>query len=158
MAIKTFHPDPDSAGRHSPKASCIPLSKTKKLPENKSMRPKLTDKEKRKIVVRFLMTKEEKIRLDSLVKQGKYGCTSDFLRFKIFDQSRRKTISLDEETKSQLKRLDYELNKIGVNLNQLSKRMNSFAGYRVDDNDRLLLKQAFEMMRNCLVLLQKYLR
>ncbi|WP_394330549.1 hypothetical protein [Sunxiuqinia dokdonensis] len=47
---------------------------------------------------------------------------------------------------------------MGVNLNQLSKRMNSFAGYRVDDNDRQLLKQAFEMMRNCLVLLQKYLR
>lgn len=122
------------------------------------MRPRLTDKEKRTIVVRFLMTKEEKIRLDSLVKRGKYGCTSDFLRFKIFDESRRKTISLDEETKSQLKSLDYELNKIGVNLNQLSKRMNSFAGYRISDSDRQLLKQAFDMMRNCLILLQKYLR
>ncbi len=122
------------------------------------MRPKLTDKEKRTIVVRFLMTKEEKIRLGSLVKRGKYGCTSDFLRFKIFDESRRKTISLDEETKSQLKSLDYELNKIGVNLNQLSKRMNSFAGYRISDSDRQLLKQAFDMMRNCLILLQKYLR
>ncbi|MBN1950072.1 MAG: plasmid mobilization relaxosome protein MobC [Bacteroidales bacterium] len=122
------------------------------------MRPRLPDKEKRTIVVRFLMTKEEKIRLDSLVKRGKYGCTSDFLRFKIFDESRRKTISLNEETNNQLKSVDYELNKIGVNLNQLSKRMNSFAGYRVDDNDRQLLKQAFEMMRNCLTLLQKYLR
>ncbi len=121
------------------------------------MRPRLTDKEKRTIVVRFLMTKEEKIRLDSLVKRGKYGCTSDFLRFKIFDESRRKMISLDENANNELKSLDYELNKIGVNLNQLSKRMNSFAGYRVDDNDRQLLKQAFEMMRNCLILLQKYL-
>ena len=122
------------------------------------MRPRLTDKEKRTIVVRFLMTKEEKIRLDSLVKRGKYGCTSDFLRFKIFDESRRKMIVLDEKASHKLKSLDYELNKIGVNLNQLSKRMNSFAGYRVDDNDRQLLKQAFEMMRQCLILLQKYLR
>ena len=122
------------------------------------MRPRLSDKEKRTIVVRFLMTKEEKIRLDSLVKRGKYGCTSDFLRFNVFDESRRKTISLDEEAKNQLKSLDYELNKIGVNLNQLSKRMNSFAGYRVGDNDRQLLKQAFEMMRQCLILLQKYPR
>ena len=122
------------------------------------MRPRLPDKERRKIVVRFLMTKEEKIRLDSLVKRGRYRCTSDFLRFKIFDESGRKMISLDEEANNQLKGLDYELNKIGVNLNQLSKRMNSFAGYRVDDNDRQLLKQAFEMMRNCLILLQKYLR
>ena len=122
------------------------------------MRPRLTDKEKRTIVVRFLMTKEEKIRLDSLVKRGKYGCTSDFLRFKIFDQSRRKTIVLDDKASNKLKSLDYELNKIGVNLNQLSKRMNSFAGYRISDNDRQLLKQAFDMMRQCLILLQKYLR
>ncbi len=122
------------------------------------MRPRLTDKEKRTIVVRFLMTKEEKIRLDSLVKRGKYGCTSDFLRFKIFDQSRRKMIVLDDKASHKLKSLDYELNKIGVNLNQLSKRMNSFAGYRISDNDRQLLKQAFDMMRQCLILLQKYMR
>ena len=121
------------------------------------MRPRISDKDKRKIVVRLLMTREEKLRLDSLVKQGKYGCMSDYLRTKIFDQSKRKVISLDDEAKAQLKGLDYNLNKIGVNLNQLSKRMNSFAGYNVGDNDRQLLRQAFDMMRNCLILLQKLL-
>jgi Arc/MetJ-type ribon-helix-helix transcriptional regulator len=104
------------------------------------------------------MTREEKLRLDSLVRQGKYACMSDYMRNKIFDQSKRKTISLDAEAKEQLKNLDYELNKIGVNLNQLSKRMNSFVGYNVGDNDRQLLKQAFEMMRNCLITLQNLLR
>ncbi len=122
------------------------------------MRPRISDKDKRKIVVRLLMTREEKLRLDSLVKQGKYGCMSDYLRNKIFDQPKRKVISLDNEAKAQLKNLDYELNKIGVNLNQLSKRMNSFVGYNVGDNDRQLLKQAFEMMRNCLITLQNLLR
>lgn len=121
------------------------------------MRPKLSDKEKRTIVVRMLMTIEEKQLLDSLVKRGKYGCMSDYLRLKIFDQSKRKIISLDEEANAQLKSLDFELNKIGVNLNQLSKRVNSFAGYNVGDNDRHLLRQAFDMMRNCLILLQKLL-
>ena len=121
------------------------------------MRPRISDKDKRKIVVRLLMTREEKLRLDSLVKRGKYGCMSDYMRNKIFDQSKRKVISLDDEAKAQLRSLDYELNKIGVNLNQLSKRVNSFAGYRVDDNDRKLLKQAFEMMRECLIMLQKFL-
>ncbi len=121
------------------------------------MRPRKSDKDKHKIVVRLLMTIEEKLKLDSLVKQGKYGCMSDYMRNKIFDQSKRKVISLDDQAKEQLKSMDYELNKIGVNLNQLSKRMNSFAGYNVGDNDRKLLKQAFEMMRNCLITLQKYL-
>lgn len=103
------------------------------------------------------MSTDEKLRLESMVKQGKYGCMSDYLRTKIFDQSKRRMISLDDQAKEQLKSLDYELNKIGVNLNQLSKRMNSFSGYNVGDNDRQLLKQAFEMMRYCLITLQKLL-
>ncbi|WP_430972702.1 plasmid mobilization relaxosome protein MobC [Sunxiuqinia rutila] len=122
------------------------------------MRPRLTDKEKRKIVVKLLMTPEEKLRLDSWVKRGKYACRSDYLRSRIFKTVERKQISLDAETAEQLKSLDYELNKIGVNLNQLSKRMNSFSGYRMSDQDRQLLKQAFDRMRDCLILLQKHLR
>ena len=122
------------------------------------MRPHLPDKDKRNEMLIIRITREEKIHLKSLTKRGKFACMSDYIRSRIFKQSDRKVISLDENANNQLKSMDYELNKIGVNLNQLSKRMNSFAGYRVDDNDRLLLKQAFEMMRNCLVLLQKYLR
>jgi hypothetical protein len=122
------------------------------------VRPKLSDTNKRteKLIIR--LTKNEKLSLQNLTKHGKYGCVSDYMRNRIFDQSKRKVISLDDEAKEQLKSLDYELNKIGVNLNQLSKRMNSFSGYNVGDNDRQLLKQAFEMMRNCLITLQNLLR
>ena len=120
-----------------------------------TMRPKLpeTDKRNAKLIIRVSL--DEKLRLQILTKKGKYGCMSDYIRVRIFDQSNRKVIKLDEEANTQLKNLDYELNKIGVNLNQLSKRMNSFAGYNVGDNDRQLLRQAFDMMRNCLILLQK---
>lgn len=121
------------------------------------MRPKLSDTDKRTIKLIIRLNKAEKLSLQNLTKQGKYACMSDYMRNKIFDQSKRKTISLDDEAKEQLKSLDYELNKIGVNLNQLSKQMNSFSGYNIGDNDRHLLKQAFEMMRNCLIALQKFL-
>ncbi len=121
------------------------------------MRPRLPEIEKRteKLIIR--LTREEKARLQNLTKRGKYACMSDYMRSRIFRQADRKVVSLDEKATEQLKIMDYELNKIGVNLNQLSKRMNSFAGYRMDDRDRQLLKQAFEMMRNCLVLIQKHL-
>lgn len=122
------------------------------------MRPRLPDKKKREIVVKLLMTPEEKLRLDSWVKRGKYACRSDYLRSRIFKSVDRKQIFLDAETTEKLKSLDYELNKIGVNLNQLSKRMNSFSGYRMSDQDRQLLKQAFDRLRDCLVILQKHLR
>jgi len=121
------------------------------------MRPKLPDADKRNAKLIIRVSKDENLRLQSLTKRGKYGCMSDLIRSKVFNESNRKVISLDEEANSQLKNLDYELNKIGVNLNQLSKRMNSFVGYNVGDNDRQLLRQAFDMMRNCLILLQKLL-
>ncbi|BBE20434.1 hypothetical protein AQPE_4626 [Aquipluma nitroreducens] len=121
------------------------------------MRPKLPDTDKRNAKLIIRVSKNEKLRLQSLTKRGKYGCMSDLIRSKVFNESNRKVISLDEEANTQLKNLDYELNKIGVNLNQLSKRINSFAGYNVGDNDRQLLRQAFEMMRNCLIILQKLL-
>lgn len=121
------------------------------------MRPKLPDSDKRNAKLIIRVSRDEKLRLQNLTKRGKYGCMSDLIRSKVFNESNRKVISLDEEANAQLKNLDYELNKIGVNLNQLSKRMNSFAGYNVGDNDRQLLRQAFDMMRNCLIMLQKYL-
>lgn len=121
------------------------------------MRPKLPDTEKRNAKLIIRVSRDEKLKLQSLAKKGKYACMSDLIRSKVFNESNRKVISLDEEANAQLKSLDFELNKIGVNLNQLSKRMNSFTGYNVGDNDRHLLRQAFNMMRNCLILLQKLL-
>jgi len=91
------------------------------------VRPKLSDTDKRTVKLIIRLTKTEKLRLQNLTKQGKYACMSDYMRNRIFDLSKRKTISLDDEAKNELKSLDYELNKIGVNLNQLSKRMNSFS-------------------------------
>ena len=100
---------------------------------------------------------EEKQRIKTLTRSGGYPCMSDFIRSRIFKRLDKKIVSLDENTSHRLKELDYEINKIGVNLNQLSKRMNSFTGYNVSDNDRQLLKQAFEMMTQCLAFLQKLL-
>lgn len=122
------------------------------------MRPKLPEHEKRTEIIRLLLTKEEKQRLDSLVRTRKFGCRSDYIRYAIFRRSVKKEVHLDPETKDRLNNLDYELNRIGVNLNQLSKKMNSFSSYNVGDNDRHLLKQAFQMMMQCLAFLQKHLR
>lgn len=122
------------------------------------MRPKISDSEKRKDKLIIRVSMEEKLRIRSLTKSGRYACMSDFVRVRIFRKLDKQVLTLDEETNQQLKTLDYELNKIGVNLNQLSKRMNSFAGYNIGDNDKRLLKDAFEMMTACLAFLQKHLR
>lgn len=122
------------------------------------MRPKLPDNERRRAKLIIRVSNEEKLRIKALTKSGNYPCMSDFIRARIFRKLEKKVLSLDDEINQQLKVLDYELNKIGVNLNQLSKRMNSFAGYNVGDNDRQLFRQAFDRMTECLAFLQKHLR
>ena len=103
-------------------------------------------------------TNEQKLQIRALTNSGKYTCISDFIRGRIFRKLDKKVEILDDETNQQLKVLDYDLNKIGVNFNQLSKHMNSHAGYNTDDNDRRQLKESFKMTTTCLAFLQKYLR
>jgi len=121
------------------------------------MRPKVPDKEKRKIVVRLLLSEEEKLRLSYFVRRGKFGCMSDFLRYKIFDQSRKKIITLDEKDIPQIKRMDYELNKIGVNLNQIAKKINIHDVYQFTTADREVFKLILQELKNCFSVLQKYI-
>ena len=83
---------------------------------------------------------------------------SDFIRSRIFKRNDKKVYTFNDETKSQFQKLDWELNKIGVNLNQLSKRLNSHQYSQFGDNDRALLRQSFNKMSECLAYLQKYFR
>lgn len=122
------------------------------------MRPKLNNTEKRKHYFILRLNIEERLRLKAMARDGKYPCMSDFVRAKIFKRQDKKEISFDEKTTREINIIDVELNRIGVNLNQLAKRFNSFAGYRLDDGDRRLLKEACEMMRKCLIFLQKNIR
>ncbi len=122
------------------------------------MRPRLANNEKRNAKLIIRVSNEEKLRIKALTKAGNFLCMSDFVRVRIFRKLDKQVLRLDDETNRQLKKMDYELNKIGVNLNQLSRRMNSFAGYNVGDNDRQLVRQAFDRMTQCLAFLQKYLR
>jgi len=81
---------------------------------------------------------------------------SDFLRYKIFDQSRKKIITLDEKDFPQIKRMDYELNKIGVNLNQIAKKINTHDVYQFTTADRDVFNLISQEVKNCFTVLQKY--
>ncbi|HZK60611.1 MAG TPA: plasmid mobilization relaxosome protein MobC, partial [Anaerovoracaceae bacterium] len=91
------------------------------------------------------------------VRRGKFGCMSDFLRNKIFDQSRKKIITLDEKDFPLIKRMDYELNKIGVNLNQIAKKINSQNVSQFTYDDRVVFEQILQEHLNCFSVLQKYM-
>ena len=122
------------------------------------MRPKLPDKEKRNAKLIIWVSIEEKQRISILTKTGRFPLMSDFIRSRIFKRNDKKVYTFNDETKFQFQKLDWELNKIGVNLNQLSKRLNSHPYSEFGDNDRALLRQSFNKMSECLAYLQKYFR
>ena len=54
-------------------------------------------------------------------------------------------------------KMDYELNKIGVNLNQVAKRLNTHQVYHFSNADRQVFLQLLSELKNCFAVLQNYL-
>ena len=55
------------------------------------------------------------------------------------------------------KKLDYELNKIGVNLNQLARNINAQQVHQFTALDREVFKNVLQELRNCFSVLQNYM-
>ena len=81
---------------------------------------------------------------------------SDYIRVRILN-SNRKVITFDEEATIQILRLDYDLNKIGVNLNQIAKKINTHDVYQFTTADREVFKLILQELKNCFSVLQKYI-
>ena len=89
-------------------------------------------------------------------KEG-YLTLSDFCRAKLVKKREIKKVVASKEFVLLVRKLDYELNKVGVNLNQVSKRINSNYISQLTDGDRQVFKQILEELRDCFSILQKYM-
>ena len=110
------------------------------------MRPKLPDSEIRNIRLIIWVSREEKIRIQGHAKNGRCPFISDYIRVRIFN-SNRKVITLDKEATNQIIKLDYDLNKIGVNLNQIAKKINTHDVYQFTSEDRVVFKQVLQELK-----------
>lgn len=121
------------------------------------MRPKIPDHEKLEEGVRVRLTALEKQLLLKRCKKEGYLTLSDFCRAKLVKRREIKKVVASKEFVLLVRKLDYELNKIGVNLNQVSKRINSNSVYQLTDGDQQVFKQIFSELRACFSVLQEYL-
>ncbi len=121
------------------------------------MRPKTANDEKLGEGIRVRVTKlEKKLLLQRSKKEG-YLNLSSFCRAKLVRKRETRKIEVSREFVEATKKLDYELNKIGVNLNQVSKRLNIHTVYQFSQTDRDVFKQVLQELKNCFSVLQKYL-
>ena len=107
--------------------------------------------------VRVRLTPLEKRLLRDRCKKEGYRNMSDFCRAKMVRKREIKKIEVSPEFSTIMKSIDYNLNKIGVNLNQVSKQMNSESIYNITPDDRTMMVQLRQMLQNCFSSLQKYM-
>ena len=90
-------------------------------------------------------------------KREGYLTLSDFGRAKLVKRREIKKVEAGKEFVTLVTKTDYELNKIGVNLNQLAKRINIHDVYQFTTADREVFRQLLQELRNCFSVLQKYM-
>ena len=121
------------------------------------MRPKTTDTNKLGEGIRVRLTKlEKKLLLQRCNREG-YRTISDFCRAKLVRKREIKKVEASKEFIEATQKLDYELNKIGVNLNQVAKRFNTHPVYQFSSADRKVFLQLLSELKNCFAVLQHYL-
>jgi len=118
------------------------------------MRPKTANNDKLGEGVRVRLSKLEKQLLIKRSKQEGYMTLSNFCRSKLVRNREIKKVEDSSEFIQATKILDYELNKIGVNLNQVSKRQNTHPVYQFTSADREIFRQVLQEQKACFSILQ----
>ena len=134
------------------KSLIFPLEK-----DLKTMRPKTANEEILGEGIWVRVTELEKKLLLQRCKTEGYVTLSGFCRAKLVKNRETRKIEASQEFIEITKKLDYELDKIGVNLNQVSKRLNIHTVYQFSQTDREVFKQVLQELKNCFSVLQKYL-
>ena len=120
------------------------------------MRPKTPDSDRLEDGIHIRLTALEKKLLSDRSKREGYLTMSDFGRAKLLKRREIKKIEAGKEFVSLVCKTDYELNKIGVNLNQIAKKINTHDVYQFTSADREVFKQVMRELKNCFSVLQKY--
>ena len=121
------------------------------------MRPETPEDKKLGEGIRIRLTQTEKNHLTERCRKEGYRTISDFGRAKLLRKREIKRIEASEEFAEIMGKMDLELNKIGVNLNQIAKKLNTYLGYQLDSEDKKTLNNSYEILKKCFTLLQKYM-
>ncbi|MDM8161874.1 hypothetical protein QUH73_18805 [Labilibaculum sp. K2S] len=121
------------------------------------MRPKTEEYELLDELLVVRLTKLEKRLLLKRCKEEGYRTMSDFCRAKLVKKREIRKIEVSKDFVRITKKLDYQLNKIGVNLNQVSRNINAQQVYQFGPSDREVFLKVLQELRNCFSVLQNYM-
>ena len=121
------------------------------------MRPETPEDKKLGEGIRIRLTRIEKELLTERCRKEGYRTISDFGRAKLLRKREIRKIEASKEFSELMGQMDFELNKVGINQNQIAKKLNTYLGYQLDSNDKRTLNNSYETLKSCFRLLQRYM-
>ncbi|WP_430815916.1 plasmid mobilization protein [Carboxylicivirga sp. RSCT41] len=113
---------------------------------------------KRIVQFKIRLTLKEKQIISTKAKDEKYNSISDYARERLLKERLTKRITVSDDYIRIFKTMDYNLTKIGTNLNQVAHKLNAYNTYMLTEQDQQTFKDCFEILKDCYALLGQYLR
>jgi hypothetical protein len=121
------------------------------------MRPHTENKLKLKEQIKIRLTSNEKAEIIRRCSEEGFRTMSDYARTRLFRKRQVRRIEVSDEFVLAFRTLDYDLVKIGTNLNQIARRLNSYNTYMLSEEDKMVFTKVMEELKACFLLLEKYL-
>ncbi|MBS2101286.1 plasmid mobilization protein [Carboxylicivirga linearis] len=121
------------------------------------MRPKIDDDKKRTVQLKVYLTIAERQKLQEMFSKEKISCLSDFIRERIFRKRLSKHIDVSDEFYTLFRMLDYDLVKLGTNLNQVAHKLNAYNTYMLKRADMEVICSCLDILKECHAVLSKHL-
>jgi len=122
------------------------------------MAHKKSKEQRRTIQFKIHLTTMEKKQILESVKQEKYNSISDYARERLLKKRLAKRINVSSDYIRIFKTMDYNLTKIGTNLNQIAHKLNAYNTYLLTEEDQQTFKACFEHLKSCYQVLGQHLR
>jgi hypothetical protein len=122
------------------------------------MTPRKSPNQRRTIQFKIYLTESEKQKIMASVKLEKHNSISDYARERLLKERLSKRLTVSAEYIRIFKTMDYNLTKIGTNLNQVAHKLNAYNTYMLTEEDGQTFKACFEQLKNCYALLGQHLR
>ncbi|MGQ1787493.1 plasmid mobilization protein [Saccharicrinis sp. GN24d3] len=122
------------------------------------MRPKKENKSKHTAQINVWMTQEDRTKIMEHYKKERFSTFSEFVRFHLLKKREVKIIQIDKDFKTIFKSLDYELAKLGSNMNQIAHQLNAYNTYMLGETDKIRLEESYELLKLCRKALEKHLK
>ncbi|MCT4646344.1 MAG: MobC family plasmid mobilization relaxosome protein [Carboxylicivirga sp.] len=122
------------------------------------MAQQLQESSKRIIQFKIRLTPGEKRIIAHKAKEERFNSVSDYARERLLKERLTKRLTVSDDYIRTFKTIDYNLTRIGTNLNQIAHKLNAYNTYILTEEDQHTFKDCFEQLKSCYELLGQHLR